>query len=368
MISIKSILIPLSLVLGLHCHSSCQANKYKLTDFFAENENLDRDVQKIFDGLSLEERASQMIITAAGKYGKPHDEVKELVKGKMVGGVLLLNGTREGFTQLVKELNSISKQSNSVPQIFSADAEPSLINNKIKGTTPVVKTSEIRSAAESEQAAATISNDLLNIGIHQNYAPVIDISQSNEAIGNRSFGSDPLEVLSLAMTFVETSMEMNIVPTVKHFPGHGNVKGDTHEKLVFIDGELTELNNYIPFIDANVSSIMVAHLAIKNNKKYDTKGLPATCSRIIVTDLLRNEMQFKGLIITDAMNMGALNDFGNAPLMAAEAGCDLILMPNDVKKLNAELAKKLGEKTMMRNQLETSVKRVLRLKLCLGMI
>lgn len=363
--------IPLIIFLLISYSTACQSREqssFSLNDYYKESIELDKKVNKLFSEMSNQEKASQMIITAAGKYGKPHEEVIGLVREKTVGGVLLLNGTKEGFSDLVRQINDISNKENLIPQIFSADAEPSLINNKIKGTQEVPKTSSISNVESSKKVAAKISNELLNIGINHNYAPVIDISQDNEAIGNRSYGSDPLQVVNLAMAFMEMSQDMEIVSTIKHFPGHGNVIGDTHEKLVFIDGEMTEVQNYRPFIDAGALSIMVAHLAVKNNQKYDTRGLPASCSRNIVSDLLRSEMKFEGIIITDAMNMGALKEFGNAPLMAAQAGCDLILMPMDERKLNKELQMALSEKSAFKNQLEESIKRVLRLKVCLGLL
>lgn len=363
--------IPLFLFILISYSTACQnieETRFSLNDFYKSSPDLEKRVNTIYEGLSRQERASQMIITAAGRYGKPHEEVKKLVSENIVGGVLLLNGTKEGFTELVGQLNNLSAKNGGVPQIFSADAEPSLINNKIKGTKEVPKTASIETAEESKKVATSISNELLNIGINHNYAPVIDISQSNEAIGNRSYGTEPLKVIKLAMAFMERSQEMDIATTIKHFPGHGNVKGDTHEKLVFIDGEMTELQNYSPFIDAGVASIMVAHLAVKNNKEYGTNGLPASCSRKIVTELLRDEMKFEGLIITDAMNMGALKKFGNAPFLAAQAGCDMILMPTDERKLNTELQKALTDKSALRTQIENSIKRVIRLKVCLGLI
>ncbi|QNL21801.1 glycoside hydrolase family 3 protein [Hyphobacterium sp. CCMP332] len=363
--------IPLIIFLLISYSTACQSREqssFSLKDYYIESSALDKKVNKLFNEMSNKEKASQMIITAAGKYGKPHEEVIGLVREKTVGGVLLLNGTKEGFSDLVRQINEISKKENLTPQIFSADAEPSLLNYKIKGTEEVPKTSSISNVETSRKVAAKISNELLNIGINHNYAPVIDISQDNEAIGNRSYGSDPLQVVNLAMAFMEMSQDMEIVSTIKHFPGHGNVKGDTHEKLVFIDGEMTEVQNYQPFIDAGALSIMVAHLAVKNNQKYDTRGLPASCSRNIVSDLLRSEMKFEGIIITDAMNMGALKEFGNAPLLAAQAGCDLILMPMDERKLNKDLQLALTEKSAFKNQLEESIKRVLRLKVCLGLL
>ncbi len=365
-------IIPLFLCLLISYSTACQSKEksksFDLKSFYENSPELDKKVNEIYSGLSNQEKVAQMIVTAAGKYGKPHEDVTKLVGENIVGGVLLLNGTKEGFSDLVRQLNDLSVKNGSIPQIFSADAEPSLMNNKIKGTKEVPKTSSIQSIEESRAVATSISNELLNIGINHNYAPVIDISQSNEAIGNRSYGTEPLKVINLAMAFMEKSQEMDVAATIKHFPGHGNVKGDTHEKLVFIDGEMTEVQNYSPFIDAGAISIMVAHLAVKNNKNYNTEGFPASCSRSIVTDLLRNEMGFEGIIITDAMNMGALKEFGNAPLLAAQAGCDMILMPNDERKLNTELQKALSEKSAFRNQLESSIKRIIRLKVCLGMI
>lgn len=351
--------------------ASCQPKntaEFTLIDFYKDSPLLDEKVNTVFNSLSLSDRAAQMIITAAGRYGKPHDEVKKLTDEGIIGGVLLLNGTKEGFTKLVEELNAITIKKNKPSLIFSADAEPSLINRKIQGTPEIKKTSEITDIDDCKRVAGKISNELLNIGIHQNYAPVIDISPNNEAIGNRSFGNEPLQVINMAMTFMEESQKMNIVNTIKHFPGHGNVMGDTHKKLVYIDGEMTEIENYVPFIDNGAISIMVAHLAIENNETYNTNGLPSSCSPSIVSKLLRQEMGFDGIIITDAMNMGALNDFDNSPLLAAKAGCDLVLMPNDERKLHKDLIKLLSEKTAMRTQLENSIKRVLRLKACLGLI
>lgn len=365
MIKMRTLLLCLLCLPYLAACQSKELNEFHLNDFYSQNADLDKRVNEIYNKLNNEQRAAQMIVAAAGRYGRDEATVKKLVENENIGGVLLLNGTKEGFTTLVKDLNEMNP---GLGMIYSADAEPSLINRKIQGTTEVKKTSELADIDDCRKTAAVISNDLLNIGIQHNYAPVIDISQENEAIGNRSFGSDPLRVINMAMAFVEESQKMNIATTVKHFPGHGNVKGDTHKKLVFIDGEMTELANYKPFIDAGVLSIMVAHLAVENNSKYNTDGQPATCSKSIVTDLLRKEMGFKGIIVTDALNMGAVNTFENAPFKAVQAGCDLILMPPNEEKLQKEIAKALTEKSALQNQIRDSVKRVIRMKLCLGVI
>ena len=135
-----------------------------------------------------------------------------------------------------------------------------------------------------------------------------------------------------------------------------------------IDGEMKEVPNYIPLIKNGVISIMVGHIAVMNNDTYATGGLPASCSRRIITDLLKNELDFKGIVITDAMNMGALRKIENASLKAVEAGCDMILMePNEIKLLE-DMYKKYMNNKAFKIQIDQSVKKILRLKICLNII
>ena len=207
------------------------------------------------------------------------------------------------------------------------------------------------------------------MGFQQNYAPVVDLSPNNEAIKDRSFGSNADTVVEKAIGFIKGTQDNQVIATAKHFPGHGYVKGDTHKQSVYIDGELRELDVYKPIIKAGVLSIMVAHVTVKNNEKYGTDGLPSTCSRVIVTDLLRNELGFDGIIVTDAMNMmAAVNSGESGPLKAALAGCDMILMPPSEKQLIGELLTAQATDVEVQQQFEASVKRILRLKLCLNMI
>jgi len=171
----------------------------------------------------------------------------------------------------------------------------------------------------------------------------------------------------LCKAFVKTSQQQGIAATAKHFPGHGYVKGDTHDALTYIEGEMLEVKNYIPLIDHGVLSIMIAHIAVKNNESYNTEGLPATCSGMIVTQLLKEDMGFKGIVITDAMNMGAVKNMPDASLLAVKAGCDIILMPDNEYELMEGI---LDEMVMpgFREQIYGSVKKVIRLKVCLGLM
>jgi len=275
---------------------------YSLNDFFKYDATLEQKVDDIFETLSDTSRAGQMIIPAAGKWGKPQEKLNELVSKNYVGGILLLNGTKEGFTKMVNDFNALNKENNGLPLLYSADAEPSLIGYKIKNCAPVKKANLMISRKEVRKFAASICGDLKDIGINYNYAPVVDMSP-NEVISYRAFGDNSDTAKVWSGVFIEETQKQGIVATAKHFPGHGYVKGDTHKKLVYIDGKMKEVDNYIPLIEAGVLSIMVAHIAIQNNDKYNTNDLPSSVSRPIVTDLLKNEMKFKGLVVTDAMNM-----------------------------------------------------------------
>jgi beta-N-acetylhexosaminidase len=321
-------------------------------------------INAVLQSLTEEEKVAQMLVTATGKLGKPQKDVIEIVKKHKIGGVLLLNGSKTEFKQYVKELNAVT----TIPLLYSADAEPSLINLKIKGTKAIKATSFIKDTSECRQITLDICKELAEIGIFHNFAPVCDISTKNEAIGNRSFGNDTTRVMEMCEVFINTSRSKGIMATAKHFPGHGYVKGDTHKKLVYIDGELKELGVYKYLIARDVPSIMVGHIAVRNNDRYDTKGLPATCSRVIVTDLLRKELGFEGIIITDAMNMGGVQQVPNASLEAIKAGCDMILMPENEEKLIKDVVKLMQEDEKFKEQVYASVKRILRYKVALGLL
>jgi len=310
----------------------------------------------------------QMIFTSAGTTGKPTKTVENLIKKKAIGGVLMLSGEKPQLAQLAERFDSLAASAGLTPLIYSADAEPSLINRRIKGSAIVPPTAELQTVEKTREVAALISDELRSMHIRYNYAPVVDLSSGNPAIKNRSFGEDSSTVKTLALEFIQTSKEKGIVTSAKHFPGHGLISGDTHSQLVTIDGEMKEAPMYKELIQSGIITIMVGHIAVINNAEFDTEGLPASCSRKIVTDLLRNTMGFKGIITTDAMNMGALKQIENAPLNAMEAGCDMILMePNELQLLDLAAAK-YAENPAFRRQIDDSVKRILRLKICLNLI
>ena len=341
--------------------------EFSLNNFLESNVDLDNKTNLVFNLMDDSSKVAQLLMPAVGRMGLTKLEIDELVKKRMIGGMLMLNGTKEEFKSWIIEFNAINKKKNYLPFLYSADAEPSLINRKIIGSTPVKKAQEVKTIEEAIEVASLISKDLNEIGINYNFAPVIDVS-GNTTVGYRGFGEKIENLIPWSTAFVKETQSKNIIATAKHFPGHGLVSGDTHKTLQTINGELKELENYPPLIQSGVLSIMIAHIAITNNKDYDSKGMPATTSDTIVTKLLRNKLNFKGLIVTDAMNMGGVSQIKNAAVKTIDAGCDIILMPLEIKIAYNEILNKYKANQVFKLKVDNSVKRIVRMKICLGLI
>jgi beta-N-acetylhexosaminidase len=344
-----------------------EKNTFNLSDFLSEKPSLNKAVEEIYHQLDDTAIVAQLIIPAVGKYGQTTSTIEKHIQQRIIGGVLMLNGTQTEFTQWIQKFDALCKAKGNLSFLYSADAEPSLVNRKIGGSAPVKKAAEIASMEEVVAVAQQISQLLNTIGINYNFAPVVDVA-GNATVGYRGFGNKPEQLIPWSVAFIQTTQQNKIIATAKHFPGHGLVSGDTHSSLQTIDGELKEIKNYPELIANGVLSIMVAHIAVKNNQKYDTQGLPSTCSKAIVTDLLKNELGFKGLIVTDAMNMGGVVHVPQSASKAIAAGCDIVLMPVDAAKAHSEILKEFRNNSEFKNQVEEAAKKVIRMKICLGLM
>ncbi len=340
---------------------------FKLTDFLGSNSDLDQAVNEVIIQLDDTAIIAQLIMPAVGRYGQTKATIEDHINRRIIGGVLMLNGTKSEFTSMISSFEKTNKSLGSLPFLYSADAEPSLVNRKITGSTPVKKAAEISSIEEVIKVAQQISTDLNDIGINYNFAPVVDVA-GNATVGYRGFGSNPEQLIPWSNTFIQETQKKNIIATAKHFPGHGLVSGDTHSSLQTIDGELKEISTYPELIKQGVLSIMVAHIAVINNKKYQTNGLPSTCSKAIVTDLLKNELKFNGLVVTDAMNMGGVVNVPQSASKAIEAGCHIVLMPVDAAKTHQELLARYKKDKEFKAQVIEAAKHVIRMKICLGLL
>ena len=340
--------------------------EFQLSDFLSDNKELDKEVDRIFNAMDDTAKIAQLIMPAVGRLGKTKEQIDLLIKERVIGGVLMLNGTKEEFTTWIQDFEKSNAKIGNLPFLYSADAEPSLVNRKITGSTQVKKANEIISMEEVTSVATSISKDLNAIGINYNFSPVVDMS-ANKTVGYRGFGANPENLIPWSNEFIQVTQKHSIIATAKHFPGHGLVSGDTHHSLQSIDGEMKEVKNYPELIKNGVLSIMIAHIAVVNNPKYNTDGLPSTCSEKIVKGLLRDSLGFKGLIVTDAMNMGGVASVPQASYKAINAGCDILLMPLDAKKAHQEILTAYQKDKEFKKKTDLSVKRVIRMKIAMGL-
>lgn len=347
--------------------ASPNAGKTLADNFFHPDARINAMVDSIYRSLSPQEKAAQMIMTASStseKLGYPYSTAKAMVLQDVAANIVFLKGQSTEFRQEVRELNQLKAAKGKLQPLFACDCEPTLLPGKWTDVTGIKPASEQKDAAAVVENTEKINEVVKRAGVQLNFAPVVDIALNKSVINKRSFGSDPEEISTLAQQFVATSQEGGIGATLKHFPGHGAVKGDSHKQSVFIDGELTELPTFKSIIQSATPpvAVMVGHIIVKNNKAYNTNGLPSTLSRVIITDLLRQELQFKGIITTDALNMEAAAKVPDADWKSVQAGIDLVLMPKDAAALNRKIVAALAGKDALSKQLETSIKRIIRYK------
>lgn len=219
-------------------------------------------------------------------------------------------------------------------------------------------------------AGNTIGNYLSDLGFNVDFAPDADVltNPSNQVIGDRSFGADPEEVAEMAWAFSQGLHRNYVLAAYKHFPGHGETKEDSHTGYAFSYKTIEELweVELIPFqsgCENGVDFIMAGHISLPNVTEDD---MPASLSKTLITDLLREEMGYSGIIITDAMNMGAIANHytsGEGAVAAIQAGCDMVLMPKDFREAHAAVVRAVSQGQISEERIDESVLRILQAKL-----
>jgi beta-N-acetylhexosaminidase len=324
------------------------------------------EVNNLFNNMTTEERAAQMIMVATSEkkgIGLPFEYVKHLVKNNEIGSVLFLKGNSNHFKKWREEMDTLAN-SGKANLLYACDCEPTLFHKKFTDQDSVLPASQIPDTIILSKVLNKINGRMSEMGLTVNFAPVVDMSLNEEVIKDRSFGYEPNKIIELSDYFIIKSKKQGIACAVKHFPGHGNVKGDTHKQSVFIDGELTELKTFTNIIkNATPDFVMIGHMSIINNDLYNTFDKPCSISKNIVTGLLKEKLGFNGIVITDAMNMIAIKKYVDADWQAILAGNDIILMPNDAESLHHKICTALKNNDEISLQLETSIKKVLKLKL-----
>jgi beta-N-acetylhexosaminidase len=275
-------------------------------------------------------------------------------------------------------LNHLQEESK-VPLIFAADFERGL-TMRLNGPTAFPHAMAFGAAGKfdyAENFGRITAQEARAIGIHWNFFPVADVNSNpvNPVINTRSFGEDPQQVGQLVAAYVKGAHEGGMLATAKHFPGHGDTASDSHLGVASVNGDLAHLNSIElpPFqkaIDSGVDSIMIAHVTVPALEPDPNRV--ATTSSKIVTDLLKTQMKFKGIVTTDALDMAGLtrlyaSDVGRAAVEAFKAGNDLLLIPADLEASYTAMLNAVKSGEISAARLDESVLKLLRAKASLGL-
>lgn len=332
-------------------------------------------VDKTYKSLSQDEKLGQLFIVAlyTNKDENHINQIRNIVVNDKIGGLILMQDDAAREISLVNEFQQKSK----VPLIIGMDAEWGLYQRIAAAHKfPWAMTlGAIQNKNLIEQMSAKIAEDCHRMGINWDFAPVVDVNTNpnNPIIGNRSFGSEVDNVISSALSYSNGLQNNNILAAIKHFPGHGDTSTDSHLDLPVVSHSLDRLNNIelAPFkalMDKGIGGVMVAHLYVPSLEP--AKGIPASVSKNIITVLLKEKLGYKGLIITDALNMGAVaNKFkpGELDAMAFKAGNDIMLFSQGVADGKKLIQKAIDNKEIPQSRVEESVKKILLTKYFLGL-
>ncbi len=329
----------------------------------------------VYKTLTLEEKIGQLIFVRANKPYKPYDKnVDDYIKKYNIGGVTFFGGEPVKQALQTNKWNSIAK----TPLFISMDAEWGL-GMRLRKTLKYPL--QMTLGAQHNDSllylmGKQIGEQCKRMGIQINFAPVVDVNSNpeNPIIGMRSFGEDAGEVANKARFYIEGMQDAGIIACAKHFPGHGDTYQDSHKTLPKVTATKKEIYKtalypyrYLFDLKNPVSAVMVAHLWVPAFDKR--KNYPATLSYPIVTKLLKNKMEFNGLIITDALDMkGVTLHFGQdkVGLLAFEAGNDILLIPEDVPATVENIKQKVLSNSSAEIMLENSCKKILKYKYLTG--
>ena len=329
----------------------------------------------LYQQLSLDEKIGQLYIVAL--YNNRGEEeiqkIRNLVEKEKIGGLILMQDDAEKHINLLNEFQGKSR----IKMMIGIDGEWGLFQRfPASHKFPWAMTlGAIQDNSLIYEMTSKIAEDCKRMGIYWDFAPVVDVNTnpSNPIIGNRSFGSDINNVIAKGLAYAQGLQDHGVLASMKHFPGHGDTNTDSHLDLPVVSHNLERLNSVelAPFkalLDKKIGGVMVAHLYVPTLEKK--KGIPASVSYEIITNLLKNTYQYKGLIITDALNMNAIaKKFspGEIDLRAFKAGNDIMLFSQDVPSGKALIKSAFEKGEISENRLAESVKKILKTKFLLGL-
>ena len=337
--------------------------------------------QTLLDGMTTQEKICQLLIvhpealTGGGTVTGMTDELAAALREYPVGGVLLSAGNMTSGEQLAALTAALSNGCKTVP-LISVDEEGGRVARLMNtvGTTKLGSMYSYRAQGTqgAHDNAQTIARDIAAYGFNTDFAPVADVwtNKRSNAIGDRAYSDDYDEAAELVAAAVKGFHDGGVICCLKHFPGHGSTETDSHDGAATVDKTLPQLRQedlkpFVSGIAAGADMVMVGHLTVPT-----MDDVPASVSHKIVTNLLRYDLGFRGVIVTDGLQMQALAQYtdGEKAVLALAAGNDMLLEISDVPGTVAAIEKALADGTLSRAALDESVLRILQLKLAHGIV
>lgn len=335
-------------------------------------------ISEKLSSMTLREKIAQMVIADAvpenlSENSAEFRKLRKLAEETKVGGFIFFKGSSSDYVKLANKLQGFSE----TPLLISADFERGTKMRVTDGA--LFPTNMAIGAADNFELTykmgLEVARETRLLGIHQNYSPVCDVNNNpnNSIINVRSFGEDPQIVSRMSEAMIKGLQEGKVIATAKHFPGHGDTDIDSHNDLPQLNFTMDRMNTIelVPFknaISKNVMSVMIAHLAFPELEK--SPNIPASLSPQIVQELLINKMEFKGLVVTDALNMKGITKYfstSEVAVMCVNAGIDLILMPLDAAATVNAIENAVNSGSISEERINRSAEKILKAKEWLGL-
>lgn len=348
-------------------------------------EERDEFIRNLISSMTLEEKVGQLFYIALpyDNNGNPlkiiDSQAKDLISRIKPGGIILFGYNFGNIPQTVKLIKDI-KAICLIPPFIGTDEEGGRVTrlnlSKDMHATSLPSAAVLGKTCDTVlafKAGKLLGEELYSLGINMDFAPVADINTNpaNPVIGDRSFGSEPKMVANMVEAMVSGIQSQDVSAVLKHYPGHGDTSEDTHTGSVRVEHDIARLENIelVPFIKgmhAGVDAIMTAHIQVPKVTGNDT---PASLSSVLLQDVLREKLGYKGIIITDALNMESIthhytsdNAPDNAAVLAFKAGADLLLMPADIDSAYSAVLKAIRDGIISEDRVNNSVMRILKVK------
>ena len=341
--------------------------------------DIDKKIENKINTMTIEEKVGQMMFVGINGT-KIDNKITRLLKEQHPGGIILYGArnfsgkTIEDNIELINSIKKANNKKSDIPLFIGIDEEGSRLSQLPRELIKIPEKGEIGNTNDASLATnlGSVTGKKLNVlGINTDFGTVLDINtnKNNPVIGIRSYGATKEKVTNFGVNEMKAIKGEGVIPTVKHFPGHGDTETDSHLGLPSLNHDIERLRSteLVPFqaaIDNGADMVMTAHIMLPQiDKEY-----PATLSKKIINDLLRGEMGYKGIVITDDLEMQAIVNnwgIGEAAVKSIQAGTDILLVCHTIdnqEKVYNSILKGVKDGTLIEKRIDESVRRILNLK------